>query len=389
MGDRGGRPATFQRGNGRYGGGGGGHQNCGQFNGYNNNGGRGGFNNFEARSSSGPANGVGYGAAEGFQGNRFQSGNGSGNGPFKSSDGGFGGNGGYQAGFTFRGNGGQQAQGFHGFQGNVNQGENRFQGGFNVGSGFNNNAARRGNYNRGGFRYFRRDKYGHGGDRFNQGGRGAGMATAGAGRGDVVNSGIQSGGTGLVQQSQVLNVDVQMQGDQGATLGTPDVLVQPAIAQSSQGGGLPVSVVNHVESPKVQNNQEADLAAKAQGKKAKKNDKLNCRRILDRMNVLVVDGFYDLSFEVEIPEGDEEMEDASLDNNGPPNDDQNKDSHSKESEDHKSADGEKNSTDNSLAKDPKVSETRGSQQQTMGKGSVTTLSGISPSSRVRYSPLVQ
>ncbi|KAM0891909.1 hypothetical protein ACQ4PT_026081 [Festuca glaucescens] len=331
----------------------------------------------------------------------------------------------------------------------------------------------------------------------------------------------------LVLVEEVLSI--RKQGDQGATLGTPDVLVQPAIAQSSQGGGLPVSVVNHVDSAKVQNNQEADLAAKAQGKKAKKNDKLNCRRcnlpghyffecsavlcdyceladhksdacqmlnapkpqvimyghadeklvffefpatqtyrtklessrnglltvtpkvepvcslpeiwvymhgippkrkgdflglwglgtlfgktikvdmpytrehgvlriligcldytrIPDRMNVLVVDGFYDLSFEVEIPEGDEEMEDASLDNNGPPNDDQNKDSHSKESKDHKSADGEKNSTDNALAKDPKVSETRGSQQQTMGKGSVTTLSGISPSSRVRYSPLVQ
>jgi hypothetical protein len=67
-----------------------------------------------------------------------------------------------------------------------------------------------------------------------------------------------------------------------------------------------------------------------------------------------------------------------LDNNGPPNNDQNKGDHAKDSEDHETS--EKNGSDSPLAKDLKVSENRGSQQQPMGKGSVTTLLGISPSS---------
>jgi hypothetical protein len=114
---------------------------------------------------------------------------------------------------------------------------------------------------------------------------------------------------------------------------------------------------------------------------------LDYTRIPDRMDVLIVDGFYELSFEVETPEGDEEMEEASLDNNGPPNNDQNRGDHAKDSEDRETS--EKNGSDFSLAKDPKGSDNRGSQQKQIGKGSVTTLSGISPSSRVRYSPLVQ
>ncbi|KAM0853049.1 hypothetical protein ACQ4PT_051360 [Festuca glaucescens] len=48
---------------------------------------------------------------------------------------------------------------------------------------------------------------------------------------------------------------------------------------------------------------------------------LDYTRIPDKLNVFVVDGFYELSFEVQIPEGDEEMEDAPSDINGPPKDD--------------------------------------------------------------------
>jgi hypothetical protein len=43
----------------------------------------------------------------------------------------------------------------------------------------------------------------------------------------------------------VLNADLQK--DQGVTLGTPTVLVQPAATQLSQGGGLLSSDGNHAE----------------------------------------------------------------------------------------------------------------------------------------------
>jgi hypothetical protein len=82
---------------------------------------------------------------------------------------------------------------------------------------------------------------------------------------------------GFVQQSHVVNADVHKTRDQSVTLGTPGALVQPSNTQLFQGGGLLPFDRNHEENLNPQEVREGD-AAKANGKKAKKNDKLNCRR---------------------------------------------------------------------------------------------------------------
>ncbi|KAM0931335.1 hypothetical protein ACQ4PT_000385 [Festuca glaucescens] len=112
---------------------------------------------------------------------------------------------------------------------------------------------------------------------------------------------------------------------------------------------------------------------------------LDYTRIPDKLNVFVVDGIYELSFEVEVPEGDEEMDDAPGASGDKEDDGKDDDQNSKKQDDKRDAEKgndnvNQNAAKGSVEKQPIAD---------VGAGPAASQLSQSITPGVRFSPMVQ